>query len=372
MSPSERDTLLSERSTGLGGSDIASLLQPYLRNEVKYGCRRRLWYLKSQRAPDYPQDDTGPMQLGRILEPYIAQWHSEATGDQLSTPKTIRHPEFPELLVHIDRIVEDSEHDTPGAAEIKALGPDMFWQTKREGIIVDYLLQLQHGMLCSGPPTPGIPHSGLSWGKFIVGNRAYGGKPLSWSHVKDPDIHEAILAEGPAFWKTLGNDEQAPARLEPDDKRCGTCQWRKTCQGQALMHSTDKDHLPQAEDIRPLLIEYDQVSAKFCEKLSDGSRGTADDLRLEEIKQQIKAVLDRRYAVAVAWPGGKDRKIYFRQQDGRTIWQTEELLRAYERLRQTGREAVAELGVQADFDKDFPPGESFRREGVPFRVLRIY
>ena len=362
MSPSERESFLAERSTGLGGSDIASLLQPFLKEEVKYGCQRKLWYDKSGIEPDYPQDDTGPMRLGRILEPHIAEWHTEATGDKLSAPGVIRHPQFPELLVHIDRIVEDADHKEPGAAEIKALGPDMYWQTKREGIVTDYLLQLEHGMLCSG----------LKWGKFIVGNRAYGGKPLAWSHDADPDIQEAILVEGPAFWKTLGNEAQAPERLEPDDKRCGTCQWRRTCQGNALMHSTDKDHLPQAEDIRPLLIEYDEVNAKFCEKLADGTRGTADDLRLEEIKQQIRAVLDARSAVAVAWPSGKDRKVYYRQQPGRTSWQTDELICRYEKMR-VDRRAEMPVGFdEKQFDADFPPVAAFKREGIPYRTLRIF
>lgn len=363
MSPSERESFLGERRTGIGGSDIASLLQPFLKEDVKYGCRRRLWYDKSGIEPDYPQDDTGPMELGRILEPYFADKHAQATGDRLTIPGIIRHPALPELLVHIDRRIEDDDHALPGVAEIKALGPDMFWKTKREGLITDYLLQLEHGMLCSG----------LHWGKFLIGNRAYGGKPMAWTHEANYDVREAIMEEGPAFWKTLGNESAAPARLEPDDKRCGSCQWRRTCHGDALLHSSDKDQLPQAEDIRPLLIEYDEVNAKFCEKLPDGSRGTVDDLRLEEIREQIRAALDARDAVALAWPGGKDRKVYFRQQPGRSSWKMEEMVRAYERLRASLRRSVTgDERALVKFDEEYPAPETFRREGVPFKVLRIY
>ena len=219
--------------------------------------------------------------------------------------------------------------------------------------------------------------AGLDWGKFIVGNRAYGGTPLAWSHDKDPEIHEAILAEGPAFWKTLGNEVAAPERLSPDDSRCGTCQWRKTCQGGVLMHSTDKDRLPQAEDVRPLLIEYDAVAAKFCEKLPDGSKGTIDDLRLHEIKEQIRAALGDRDAVAVAWPNGKDRKLYFRQQSGRVTWKTDDLVKAYEVLRARARKSLSDVlfdpaNEMKDFDSQFPPAEDFKREGIPYRTLKIY
>lgn len=356
MSPSERIEFLEERRAGIGGSDIASLLQPLLPKDVKYGCRRRLWYQKSDVEPDYEQDDTGPMQLGRILEPHIARWHSEATGDALSEPSLIKHPEHPELLVHIDRIVVDKDHDKPGAAEIKALGPDMYWQTKREGIIVDYLLQLQHGMLCAG----------LGWGKFIIGNRAYGGRPLHWSHNKDKDIHAAILDEGPAFWKTLRDDSKIPDRLEPDDRRCGACQWRRTCQGNALVHDdgNDKNDLPYAEDIRPLLMQYDEVMEKFTEKLPDGSKGTVDDLRLAEVKEELRARLGDRAAVAVAW-SSKDRKIYFRAQDGKVSWKMDDLLKVYDEMR-------AALKSDPEADTKFPDAGKFKRQGTPFRVLRIY
>lgn len=385
MTPTERQAFLEERSTGIGGSDIASLLQPLLTDDVKYGCRRRLWYDKSGIPEDYPQDDSGPMRLGRILEPHIADWHMEATGDVLTVPDTNRHPAHPELLVHIDRIISDADHGDPGAAEIKALGPDMYWQTKRDGIVVDYILQLQHGMLCGGE-TVETGGSGeyrpLTWGKFIVGNRAYGGKPLAWTQNADQDVHEAILAEGPAFWATLRNPDKMPERLEPDDKRCGTCCWRKTCHGDSLIHSDSKQDLPYAEDIRGLLLQYDEVMAKFTEKLSDGSRGTPDDLRAQEIKDEIKTMMATRDAVAVSWGAKKDRKVYFRQQDGRTSWKMEGLTAAYESMRSAlimqERAALDGLDVDSlaagglEVANKFPAVETFKQAGVPFKVLRIY
>lgn len=358
MTPTERAEFLEARSYGIGGSDAASLLQPYL-SEVKYGCRRRLWFQKSRIAPDYPQDDSFPMRLGRLLEPFFADLHTEHTGAILTTPKLLKHPVHPELLVNIDRTVKIPSREDLGTGEIKSLGPDMYWKTKRDGIIVDYELQVEHSMLVSG----------LKWGRFIVGNRAYGGYPLYWDIEANKDIQEAILAEGPAFWKTLGNEALAPDRLEPDDKRCGTCQWRKTCQGNALIHVEKGQDLPYAEDLRPLLLQYDEVNAKFCEKLPDGTRGTADDLRLAEVKEELRAALAARDAVAVSWPGEKDRKVYNRKQDGRVTWKTDDLVRIYERMRKQLR--LAPLDPD-QFDIDFPPAETFKREGIPFNVLRIY
>lgn len=364
MTASERAAFLAERQTGIGGSDIASLLQPYL-SEVKYGCRRRLWYEKSGVPADYPQDDSGPMQLGRILEPHIARWHEEATGDTLSTPETIRHPKHPELLVHIDRTVVTHTRREPGVAEIKALGPDMFYQTKRQGILPDYALQVQHGLLCSG----------LKWGRYIVGNRAYGhsvkNPPLAWDVEGNPDIHKAILDEGPAFWTTLGDEARAPARLDPDDKRCASCNWRTTCQGGALIATFDGD-LEYAEDLRPLLVTYDEVKARFPHRLADGSLGSDDDLAMETIKNRIRETLDARQAVAVAQPSGTERKVYYRQQPGKISWEDKALVVAYERARLKLR---AELQSEAEieqFDTDFPAALTFKRQGLPYRTLRIF
>lgn len=357
MNAQERQEFLNNRKTGIGGSDIASLLQPYLQKEVKYGCQRKLWLDKSGIPADYPQDDSGPMRLGRILEPVIAEWHMEATGDILSEIGTIRHPNNPELLVNIDREVQDRNHDTTGAGEIKALGPEMFYKTKRDGIIVDYELQVQHGMLCRG----------LSWGKFIVGNRAYGhdikNPPLAWCVDRNLDIHEAITAVGARFWATLGDEEKAPKRLEPDDKRCGTCQWRQGCQGGIFRsegETGDKDKLPYADDLRPLLTEYVQVKERFEQEES----------LYEDVKERIKEAVGVRAGVAIRSGGKKDHKIYFRAQDGRTSWETADMLLRYEKMRDQLR--PADPSALDAFNEACPPGEFFKRQGLPFRVLRVY
>lgn len=354
MTPQQRTDFLNNRKTGIGGSDIASLLQPYL-SEVKYGCRLRLWREKSGQEPDYPQDDSGPMQLGRILEPWVAQWHAEATGDTLSEVTTVRHPKHSELLVNIDRVITTSKRPTPGVAEIKALGPDMFFQTKREGILVDYMLQVQHGTLCAG----------LDWGRFIVGNRAYGHDakhpPLAWDVEKDPDIHEAILEEGPAFWKTLGDESKAPARLDIDDKRCQTCQWRRSCQGNALVKDETGD-IPVADDLVEVLERYDAAK----------EAATAAEEGLEAVKEELKTALVDRPAVKAG-----ERKVYYRAQDGRVSWETAELVKKYGAMRGLARaqyiaDRPNEVAVGGKFDTEYPSAEKFKRQGVPFRVLRVY
>lgn len=124
------------------------------------------------------------------------------------------------------------------------------------------------------------------------------------------------------------------------------------CQGNALIHVSGKSDLIPAEDIRPLLAEYDRWKPLYEEA----------EAGLEETKEALRSALVDRPAVCVG-AGKKDRKVYFRSQAGRTTWETEELVKKYEALRTM---------YVAQNETEYPPAEKFKREGLPFRVLRIY
>lgn len=333
---------LAERASGIGGSDVASLFS------VGYGCRRRLSYDKRQVPPDFPIWENGPMELGKLLEPYVARKYEEITGRRVEIRGVLRHPEHPELLVHVDRIVTALERTDPGVMEIKAVGRGMFAKIKREGILDDYTLQLNHGMLVAG----------LKWGCFAVMNRDAGiSRPedlLRWDVERDDEICAQILEEGPLFWRNLHQDLHEEAfdeeRLDPGDSRCQRCPWRLQCQGAALMESASDDEISEDESLRPLIDEYLERKA-----LSD----EAEDL-LEEIKEVIRTAMGDRGAVLSA-----GAKIYFRPQTTMR-WDDKELSAAYSRATGT-----------VDYDGRFIPAptgkiaERFKKGSVS-RPLRIY
>jgi predicted phage-related endonuclease len=326
-----RAQLLEDRRHGIGGSDIASLWS------LGYGCELRLFREKSGQPADFPDRDSGPMKLGRWLEPHIADEYQAATGRRVYPEGVLRHPHHPELLVHVDRTIIDPKRTTPGVLEIKALGARAFGDVKREGMIIDYRLQLQHAMLVTS----------RTWGAFAVMNRDTA-EMLHWDMERDEATCAMILEDGPAFWRTIPHGPPPPM-LEPDDKRCQSCRWRVSCQGAALMAS-DKQDIEQDESLRPLLAEY------------DARRGLAEEASnlVEEVREMIRVAMGKREAVRV----GK-RPVYYRPQtsmrlDGESI-----------------EAAYARAAGHVDYDGTFVPAgaatvaREFRRPSVS-RPLRIF
>lgn len=269
----ERAAFLAERSTGVGGSDVASVFG------IGWGCRLRLWREKTGQVPDFPREENGPMALGTILEPYFADHFARITGRTVEMCGLALHPEHPEMLVHIDRVETDPNRadDDLGVVEIKSMGRGAYFTAKRKGLAEDYILQINHGMLVTG----------AKWGTFVIGCRDFGvSRPddlLWWDVPRDEEICAQILAEVPAFWKQV-QDGPAPDALEPDDPRCQECQFRTSCQGAALIQVEAPGGDPEYvvdDSLAALAREYEERRLL---------RKQAEDL-VDETASEIKAKL---------------------------------------------------------------------------------
>lgn len=350
MTTQERTEFLAARKLGIGGSDVASLLAEDV--EVKYGCKRRLWLDKSGVEPNFADEESGPMRLGKILEPYIRTDYSTHTGNNSQAlNQALVYPGKPMVRVNLDGVIYFQDGRL-GIHEIKCMGDRMYFETKREGTPVDYILQTQNGILVAGKH-----YKNIETGVFTIASPArFADPPISWDIAPNKDIHEAILRKGPEFWDTLGDEARAPERLEPDDKRCQKCRWRVTCQGNALIHVGQESELPVDEAMRPLLSEYDERLALWEE---------ADEL-LDETADEMKDLIGDRPGVAVPWPGRKKpRNIFYREQDGPTLLKKEELMKQYEvmRLKLIQIEESATL---------IPEAKSFQYKGKKSRPFRPY
>jgi putative phage-type endonuclease len=336
----DRESFLEERKSGIGGSDAASLFG------VGYGCRRRLWYDKSGVAPDFEREESAPMELGTILEPYFAEKYEERTGRRVTRDSCVlRHPQHPELLVHVDGLINYDAAKGSGILEIKSVGRAVFYKVKREGLPEDYILQLNHGMLIAD----------AQWGSFAVGSRD-SGDLMYWDVERDQEICDLILKEGPRFWRTLDSTDAMPNRLEPDDPRCQKCAWRVSCQGEHLIHIAERsgEQIEEDESLRPLRQEYLERKA-----LSDEAEAL-----LDETKEELKSKLGERSAVKV---GG--RPIYFRAQTAMR-WDGSELAGYCETLRSRLRAALP-ASTATEFLSAYPPAETFKK-AVTSRPLRVY
>ena len=330
-----RADFLAERATGVGSSDIASVLN------LGYGCALRLYRQKTGEVPDFPREDTDLMALGNLLEPFFAAKYAKATGHKVEIVGVQRDPEHPELLVHADRIITDpAMPNRKGVLEVKSVGAEVFYSVRKKGLVPDYLLQLQYGMAVWR----------LDWGAFVIGCRD-NGKEVHWPVKRDEELCEIITDRTLAAWQAI-QDRNPPARLDPDDDRCQKCEYRRSCQGNALMAAQNpKEKVPEDESMRPLLVEYDAHKQLFEQ---------ASDL-LNATKARIQDAMEARVKVRVA---------------GRPInygWTHPERWDAKDMA-----EKIALARGVVDYDGTFIPrspeqiaGE-FKKAGEPYRTLRIY
>jgi Phage-related protein, predicted endonuclease len=344
MTAEERAAFVAERKKGIGGSDVASLFN------AGYGCRLRLWRDKRNEVPDFPRDESDLMELGNVLEPFFAEKYKRKTGrDIVTLNEPVVHPEHPELRVNVDRMINDVNDDNRdvGVLEIKSVGRAVFYKTKREGLPEDYILQLQHGMLVTG----------AKWGAFAIGCRDTG-ELVDWDVEPDPAIATMIIAEGETFWAEVQNGVM-PQRLEPDDSRCQKCEYRRSCQGAALIQIDPRGKLERDETLRPILTEY--LERKALEQ-------EATEL-VEESKEQLKTQIGNRVELEVA-----GHKIYFRPQTSMR-GDFKGLGEVYDKLRLWALAAVKqhpELGPQSyKLEDEFTPAETFRSPSES-RPLRVY
>lgn len=209
----------SDRKGFIGGSDVQHVL-----SIPPYGCARLLWYKKTGALPDRPFETSGVMTIGTVMEEWVAVQVAEATGWRL-----IRRGAKSDgvLGVHIDREVQKAR-ETPGVAEIKIIGDNVFWSWMRDGVALGYMLQLQHGMMLWQ----------RDWGIVAAWNRDAGGKPHVFQFEYDSKLAELVRSEIEAFW-SLVESRTAPAPLEPRDERCDGCEYGATCREQEWVNVAD-------------------------------------------------------------------------------------------------------------------------------------
>lgn len=360
MTPEQRAAFLEARKQGLGGSDCASLLQQDI--EVKYGCARRLGLQKANVKPDFERTETGPMRLGNILEPVLCDEFSKLTGRRIEVVGRQTHADHPELGGHVDRMQHDL-YRGEGIVEAKALGTRIFYETKRNGLCTDYNLQLQFYLAV-------VTRAG--YGSFIVGNRD-NLAVLYWDVDRNEALCEAIVRKGVEFWANRGDLDKLAPKLEPDDRRCASCEYSIQCHGSVLLPSSDKDDIPVAPELEPLAKEYIERKQMADE---------AEEL-VAETKEIVMTILGDRQAVQVS-VDGKLRPLYWRPQEGKPLYaqavkdmgaqyaQMRDALVQIQRvvtnpsLRDLADGTLQRLVAGAEL---IPPPSSYIRKGKPSRPL---
>ncbi len=272
----------------------------------------------------------------------------------------------------MDRIIHDPQKGV-GVLECKAMLSRSFFLARREGLINDYLAQLQHGILVASAALD----IDIQYGSFVVGrsddpklvafavewhlkmNPQYGINPSYLIHFDVPrnqQMCDAILQKGPAFWKTLKQSELAPERLDIDSPKCQRCRWAVACQGAALLPASDKDDIPIADELMPLVQEYIERDAE----LDRAQEAVA------ETKEIVMTMLGDRQAVSVH-VNGKLRPLYWRPEPGSVLYK--EAVNGMSAQYNVMRQRLLDLKAEgADL---IPPPSSYLKRGKDKRPLRM-
>lgn len=268
----DRAAFLAERRKSVGGSDIAAIYS------IEYSCRRRLFYEKRDTPPDFPREETKAMRLGTFMEEFFAEEYARETGRGLRKLAVPLHSDDSGVLrVNVDRVVSKDQEPPSrssdfGVLEIKSMGREMYYRTKREGLSQSYILQLQAGMIAANS----------TWGSFAVGSRD-SGNLIHFDVDRDDKLCKSIVEDAEEFWKLVENGP-IPDALEPGDRRCQSCEFRVTCQGNALVElAPESDYTPD-ESLRPLVSEFIERRAL---------RKEAEDL-FADAKSELESALGER------------------------------------------------------------------------------
>lgn len=371
MTPQEQFRLA--RLQGIGGSDIGSLLSNQIK--VEYGCERSLWARLSGIPPDNPESETEPMTLGTLLEPWVARAYADLTGRQVESVGLKKHPAQASLQVHVDRLIHPAPGDQrtdDGVLEIKAVGREMMRKVQDDGLPIDYVCQLSHGMLC---------HE-LNWGAFAIATRedllplvaieqaalltgdpmpkiARRAKILHFEMPRSADICQAIEEYGPKFWATVGDAAKAPPRLDPEDPRCGRCVRRNWCQGAAVMEGIEPEtHIPRRLDLSLLVDEYRNNMALLEQCLA----------LVAETESKFKTALGKTTAVKVPVPTEKGiewKNVIYRPRRGAERVDGRQMAVQYDWLRRSAIEAkLPGAGLVA-------PSAEYIKTGIQSRPLLL-
>jgi putative phage-type endonuclease len=198
----DREVWLGTRQLGIGGSDVGKLFG-YVKNCTPY----KLWLIK---RGELPEEEAGEAaEIGNDLEDYVAKKFAERTGHRiLTSPGTLQHPEFPWMLVNVDRFVCDTPDCTYGldcegcaVLECKTTAGIMARKWDDEEVPEAALFQVQHALAVTG----------LERGYLAGLVGGFGGHRIEIVPVeRDEELIEMLIKKEAEFWQRVVENDPPP------------------------------------------------------------------------------------------------------------------------------------------------------------------
>lgn len=239
-----QDAFHKARQTGLGGSDIATLL-----GINPFSTKLQLYLQK--RGELEPEPDNSRTKAGRVMENVIAAMVMERNGSKLRrVNRTLRHPKHDFLIAHIDRDFVGIKK----GLEIKNVSPRMAYMWGKDGqpdaVAEYYVPQPHHYMLV------------LDYPAFDVA-AYFGGDDLRiYPMERDKEMDEIIVDTAHDFWH---NHVLAGVPPEPEYEHKSTLPLLKRIYPGTNGATVEADEMilhwaKVAEDAAKKAAEYDKVA----------------------------------------------------------------------------------------------------------------
>ena len=204
---------LEERRYGLGASDISVLM-----GLNKWRSSYDLWLEKTGQKEPGDLSGNDSIYWGNALEDVAAKRYERETGRTVYEPQeTFRHPDYPFLMAHVDRLVVGEDR----GVEIKTSVSDSGWgQEGTDDIPLPYRVQVETCAMLTGISIWDVP-------LLVAGNRAILEYKL-YTVIASPEIQSEILSRAIEFWDcvqggfppegiTLDDAKQRYRRSEPKE-----------------------------------------------------------------------------------------------------------------------------------------------------------
>ncbi len=224
---------LEYRRMGVGGSDASVLL-----GINQWKSELELWLEKTGQSENQ-ENDTEPMQWGRIMEAVIRNHFQEVTGKKVVEVKAImQHTEYPFMLTNIDGLTEDDQGN-PAVLEIKTASEYKRSQWE-EDIPSYYMVQIQHYLCVTG--------LAKAYVAVLIGGNSF----QLYEVDADEEIQRMLIAVEADFWnKVITN-----TRPEMDGSNAAKELLDKTYQGGI----EETVYLP--DDARGYIEQYFEASVE--------------------------------------------------------------------------------------------------------------
>ena len=182
------------RNQIIGGSEIAAVM-----GQSRWCTPYKLWAIKTGKIPAPDLSNNEAVQIGAKLESFVAELFTERTGKKVRrAPKVYRHPKYPFLIAHIDRLIANSDE----LLEIKTCSAYKLeeWENK---IPKEYVLQVMFYL--------GITGKKRGWLCCLIGGQKFDYKCIEF----DEELFNLMVDKAVKFWDMV--QTQTPPVILPDD-----------------------------------------------------------------------------------------------------------------------------------------------------------